>query len=304
MFFRPSSITLDAAIRDLGSKDARVRVAAAHALGDLPAGPDAERAAAALRGVLGDPRYEVRCTASLSLGELGDREAVPALLALVDDPHREVRQTAIIALGRLRDPRALAPLLTALADGPPDVRFQAARTLAEIDPAAAYEPLVRALADGDAEVRESVCEALAVVGDRRCAGWVAELLADPRPGTRFAAASTLAGFADARGLDVLVAALGERERAWEAMEGLETIGDARAVEPLLAQLRRRFLTPVLRVRAAAALTMLVPDGPAGAEARAYLEKCRRSRREEVRGYAVEALERLGAGAAAGPGATP
>jgi HEAT repeat protein len=141
-------------------------------------------------------------------------------------------------------------------------------------------------------VRESAAEALSVVGDRRAAGWLVDLLEDARPGTRFAAAMTLAWLGDARAYDTLVAALPDRERAFEAMEGLEAIGDARAALPLAAQMRRFLLAPVLRVRAAAALLSLAPSDPAAPSARALLEKSRKSSKLDVRGLAEECLERL------------
>jgi HEAT repeat protein len=200
----------------------------------------------------------------------------------------------VIALGRLGDRSAFAPLAAQLNDGPADVRFQAARSLAEIDAPAAYEPLVKALADSDPEVRTSVCEALVLVADRRAAGWLADLLGDTDRRVRFAAACTLGFLGDARGLSELTAALPDRARAWDAIESLEAAGDARAAEPLAAQMRRRFLQPVLRVRAAAAICLVAPGTPLATEARAFLDKQAGSRREEVRGLAAELLEHIAA----------
>jgi HEAT repeat protein len=294
LFTRENSITLDAALRDLHSTDARVRAAAADALGDVPEGADRRRARLGLESVLDDGRFEVRCAAALALGDLGDAGAVDALLARVEDSHPEARQAAVIALGKLGNAQAIPALLAALSAGPPDVRFQAARSLAEIDPAAAFEPLCAALRDADPEVRESAAEALAVVGDRRAAGWLVDLLEDGRPGTRFAAAMTLAWLGDARAFDTLTAFLPDRERAFEAMEGLEAIGDARAALPLAAQMRRFLLPQVLRVRAAAALLVLAPGDAAAPSARALLEKSARSGKLDVRGLAEECLSRLAA----------
>jgi HEAT repeat protein len=293
LFRRQNTITFEAALRDLRSKDPRARAAAADALGDVAGGPDRERARVGLESVLADERFEVRCTAALALGDLGLTAAVDALLARLDDSHPQARQTAIIALGKLGDARAFEPLAAVLRSGPPDVRFQAARSLAELDPARAFEPLCSALSDPDAEVRESAAEALSVVNDPRAAGWLADLLGDSRPGTRFAAASTLAWMGDARGFDVLVAGLGDGGQAYEAMECLEKLGDARAATSLAAQMRRMLLAVPLRVRAAAALLAIAPSDPNAAAARALLEKQARSRKPDVRGLAEESLARLG-----------
>jgi len=152
LFPRSTTITFDAALRDLGATDVRARVAAADALGDLPEGEDRSAAARALSAALADERFEVRRSAALSLGDVGDPGAMDALLPLVEDGHAEVRQAAIIALGRLGDARAFEPLARALKDGPPDVRFQAVISLVEIDADRSFEPLTEAVGDGDAEV--------------------------------------------------------------------------------------------------------------------------------------------------------
>jgi HEAT repeat protein len=292
LFPASREMTFEAALRDLGSTDVRVRVAASDALGNVE-GAERVRAAAALVPLLDDERHEVRVSAALALGDLGETTAVPALVEHLEDGHREARQAIVIALGRLGDKRAVAPLVAALAEAPADVRFQAVRSLAELDPAAAYEPLCRALADDDPEVRESAADSLALVGDPRAAGHLAPLLEDARPATRFAAACALATFADGRGYAVLIAALEQRDTAYQSVEALENLRDPRAVEPLAA-LSRRFLVPdYLKVRAAAALLTIAPADVAAPAARRLLEKSLRSRRPEVKGLAEESLERLG-----------
>src|SRR5688572_23816004 len=92
-----TSITFEAALRDLASKDGRVRAAAADALGDLPddvAESDRVRARTALIGGLSDARFEVRVTAALALGTLGGDDAIPGLLGALRDDNSEVRQAA------------------------------------------------------------------------------------------------------------------------------------------------------------------------------------------------------------------
>lgn len=295
LFQRQQSISFDAALRDLGATDFRARVAAADALGDVPDEADRPRAAQALHAALGDARFEVRRSAALSLGELGGAADIDALAARLGDDHAQVRQAAAIALGRLGDERAFAPLTEALREGPPDVRFQAAPSLVEIDAERAYEPLVAALRDGDAEVRGSAAGALGVVGDRRAAGWIAELLEDRAPETRFEAACALARLHDERALDPLCGWLDkDTEHAFAAVEMLEELGVARAA-PALARVARKLLAPrALRVRAAGAALLLDPSGGEAAFARDFVEKGAKSRREDVRGLAEEALSRLAA----------
>jgi hypothetical protein len=136
--FPSSTITFEAAIRDLASRNAKSRAAAAHALGDVVDPTEKRRAVEALIAALEDDRPEVRAEACSSLGELGEAAAVPGLIKRLDDGSEPVRQNAAIALGSLR---ALAidgfePLALALREGPADLRFQAATSIAEIDAAA------------------------------------------------------------------------------------------------------------------------------------------------------------------------
>jgi HEAT repeat protein len=299
IFRRQQGITLEAALRDLGSPDTRVRVQAADALAGpweaqsgATAGADREVARQALCRALRDQRHEVRASAAIALGLLGDPASVPELIDKLVDGNPAARQSAAIALGQLGDPAAVAPLLEQLQVGPADLRFQAARSLAEIAPAAAFEPLCAALADKDPEVRESVAEALAVVGDARAAGWLAPLISDKRAATRFAVAMALATFHDPRGVDVLLEALGDDARAYDAVEGLELAGDPRAVPRLDGLARKLFGSPVVKRRAAAAINELAPGSPAAARARLQLTKGTRSRQEQVRGLAAELVERL------------
>ncbi|MCA9677505.1 MAG: HEAT repeat domain-containing protein, partial [Myxococcales bacterium] len=97
--FPASSITLEAALRDLHSGNPKARVAAAHALGDVVDPGDRTSARAALVRALDDDRGEVRAEAASSLGEVGDASVVDALARRLTDGDAGVRQNAAIALG-------------------------------------------------------------------------------------------------------------------------------------------------------------------------------------------------------------
>jgi hypothetical protein len=222
---RSSTITFEAALRDLASPRDRVRAQAANALGDVTAADERARAVPALIRVLDDPRPEVRAEAALSLGDLDREDAVPALVARFADAAPAVRQAAIIALGRLGFASAFAAVARALTEGPPDVRFQAATSLAEIDPAAATEPLLAALSDSDGEVVGAAALALGAIGDARAIEPLAALLESwSRPETRFDIAYALADLGDARAVDVLGGFVDDRRVAWDAIEALERFG--------------------------------------------------------------------------------
>jgi HEAT repeat protein len=337
---RSSTITFEAALRDLESSRDRVRAQAAHALGDV-ATPEARAAAVpALIRALEDARFEVRTEAALSLGDLGSEEAVPALAARFGDAAPAVRQAAVIALGRLGFGSAFEAVARALVEGPPDLRFQAATSLAEIDAERARGPLLAALADSDGEVVGAVAVALGAIGEARAIEPLAALLESwARPETRFDIAYALADLGDARAVDVLGGFVDDRRVGWDAIEALERVGvgagekadagrdardagqssgdavllgheraDAAAVRPAAAGylaplLRRRSLDPMLALRAAGAILALAqgdPDNHAVEPARAALLGGLGARKREHRGLAIELLARVGGSWAVGP----
>jgi HEAT repeat protein len=296
MLIPSTSITFEAALRDLGSKDGRVRAAAADALGDLPEDTTEDERALATRGLLGrlrDDRFEVRVTAAFSLGTLHAAESVPALIDALRDSSSEVRQAAAISLGRIGGEAAWAGLEATLAEAPPDVRFQAIASLAEIDGPRAYDRVVQAVSDGDPEIRSQAAAILGELGESRAAGWLADLLADPNPGVRFSAARSLGFLGDARGADELVRALADGgDRALDAAEALELARATRAADALAAVLKRFLAPKTLKVRAAAALVAVAPTHAEAERARDYLRLQSQSKAADVRGLAEQALARL------------
>jgi HEAT repeat protein len=279
--------TAAAALRDLEHAEPRVREQAAAALGYAP--PDErEVAVTALRRALRDESGAVRYAAALSLGELEDRGAFEALSDQLEDGDSLARQAAAIALGRIGEPRAFEPLARALRGGPPEVRFQAVASLAELDPERAFDPLLAALKDEDAEVRGSAAAALGDHGDPRARDPIAALLEDDDATCRFEAGYALARFGDRRGTPVLLGFVTHRDYALPALEGLTLLRDEAAREPVGRLARKLFLSPVIKVRAAAVLAALGDE-----DGRAHLRRLAGHRREEVRALAVQTLGEIG-----------
>jgi len=314
---RPAGMTLEAALRDVGARDARARLQAIGALrrlGDDDRGDARARAIAALVPLVDDTIALVRQEALFALAELEASEALAAARLRLDDGDAQVREAALVAIGRgaargdgEARQRAWSLLTDALGGARPELRFQAVRQLVQLDAARALPLLVPLLEDGDADVR---AEASAAIGDalvERPAGLVeadaaaardalarlvdADDLACPE------AAFALARAGDRRGLPVLLeevrpargeAALLAATGLWElarldpqALDGGETRA---AIE---AALRRWRGEPLTRVYLAAALARVgVPSG------RAHLERAARAWREDVRGAAREILETL------------
>jgi HEAT repeat protein len=290
--FPSSTITTDAALRDLASTKPRVRAAAAAALGDCEPSRRADVTTALLTAI-DDLDPDVRAASALSLGDLGDAGAAEALILRLDDGVPAVRQCAAVALGRLRAPSALEPLRRALTSGPPDLRFQAATSLVEIDPAAAAGPLTAALSDPDPEVVGAAALALGTIGDPAATARLAPLLDHSVARTRFDAAYAMAELGDDRAVAVLAGtAATDRELCWDAIEALEAIGPP-AADALARLGGHRGLDPEHQLRAAAALLATAPDHAEARAAQRRLLDALRGWRRRRRGLAVDLLGRVG-----------
>jgi HEAT repeat protein len=294
-YFPQTTITLDAALRDLTSRSPKARAAAAHALGDVVDPVERARATAALIVALDDDRPEVRTEASASLGEVGDASAVAPLVKRLDDGSPPVRQAAAIALGSLRASDGFAPLAAALKSGPADLRFQAATSLAEIDPIAAYDPLVGALDDGDPQVLGAIALSLGAIEDGRAVGHLARLLDHRDAGVRFDAAYALAQLGDGRGRGALRDGIAVMSRAWDAVIALETLGTPADADAIADALTGRGVPPEVQVRGAGALLRI--ESAHRDAAKRVIAAALGARKLEVRGLAVEELGRSSADAA-------
>jgi HEAT repeat protein len=291
--FPSSTITFEAALRDIAHGRPPARVAAAHALGDAAGADERPRALDALAAALGDDLAQVRAEACASLGALSDERSVPALTARLGDGDAAVRQAAAIALGAIGHPDAFAPLAEALREGPADLRFQAATSLAEVDAARAYDPLVAAIGDADPQVVSAIALSLGAVGDGRATGHLVKLLDHADAGVRFDAAYALAQLGDGRGRALLSDALVDGERGWDAACALEKLGSAADGDALAAALAAKGIAPPVQLRAAGALLRIAPAHASAERARAILLAGLRLRRLPQRGVAVEQLGQVG-----------
>ncbi|MCG8417103.1 MAG: HEAT repeat domain-containing protein [Proteobacteria bacterium] len=289
------TITFDAALRDIDSKNYRVRAQAAHALGHVVAADERKRAVSALIRVLGDVRPEVRSEAAIALGELETEAAVAPLIGRFGDAIPVVRQSAAIALGRLGFSSAFDAMARALAEGEPDLRFQAATSLAEIDAERAREPLLSALDDSDGEVVAAAALSLGAIGERRAIDRLIALLDDwSRPATRFDIAYALADLGDERAIEILAEFTDRDDTAWDAVEALEKIstggsaeGRTRISEILADILAQRSAPRHVVLRAAAAILTMRAE-PTLAARKAFLAGLS-ARKLEHRGLAVQLL---------------
>ena len=301
--FPSSTITFDAALRDIAQGSPRARAFAAHALGDVTDPTEKRRALEALIRALDDDRLEVRAEAASSLGDLREPAALPSLIKRLDDGAPIVRQNAAIALGTIGHPDGFEPLATALRDGPGDLRFQAATSLAEIDRVKAFDPLAGALTDKDPQVVAAAALSLGAIGDARAVPLLSPLVEHKDRGTRFDVAYALAELGDPTGRPVLIEELDDLDRAWDAVVALETLGTPDDIKALSRSLSNKRMPPEATVLAAAAVlrksdhdpSLPAPSGR-GSEndpARKVLLAALVARKVHVRGLAVEQLAEVG-----------
>jgi HEAT repeat protein len=163
--------------------------------------------------------FYAKSEAETHAGELGQQADVRGLIKALTSKDPEVRSASAKALGETGDPRAVEPLAKALHDrqGGPEglfVRMAAAEALVQMG-VAAVEPLLSVLRSLDSDARDKAARALAELGKK---GLLGETAVKP-----------------------LIAALKDESLHvyWSAAEALGTIGDPRAVEPLICSLRTR-----------------------------------------------------------------
>lgn len=298
--FPSSTITIEAALRDLASGSPKARVFAAHALGSVTDPVEKCRAVDALTRALGDDRPDVRAEVCATLGELGDAGAARELVKRLADGVAVVRQNAAIALGSLAHPEGFSPLAEALRDGPPDLRFQAATSLAEIDPARAFDHVVAALEDRDPHVVAAAALAVGAIASEmaefaaRAEAALVPKLEHADSGARFDVAYALADLGNASGRAVLVAAVADPERSWDAVTALSKIG---ATAELDASIHSTKLPREAATLAAGRVLAQVPDHP---RARQVLIDALAARAQHIRGIAVEQLAEVGGAWAVAP----
>jgi HEAT repeat protein len=261
-------------IKALGhEKDSRVRQAAVAALrqiGDV-------RAVGALCDLLNDAEFRVKVAAAEALGTIGDLRAVEPLIKALDGGFNKPQSAAAGALAQIGDPRALEPLISALEDSHNDqkVREAAATALRAMGPLP-----VDALKHGEWSVRERAAKALDGLGwrpnDLEETAWYWAAKGD---WAKCVAIGIPA-------LEPLITALQDRTHAFPgAVEALGSIGDSRAIEPLVAALKGG----VGDEPAAAANALVRIGGPRPVELLLPVLRERPSERKA----AAEALDRLG-----------
>lgn len=176
---------------------------------------------------------------------------VELLIAQLTAEDLEVRRSAVVALGRIGDSRATSPLVEML-DGS-SLAVEAANALGRIGDANAVDGLLKSIGDDDASLRQAAVSALNSLPLASMADRIVPLLRDGDPNVRESAVK-IAGYYGYRQAEAILVELSsdaiERVRC-AAIETLPFIEDERALEVLVKAIKHD--TPVVRAAAARAL---------------------------------------------------
>jgi len=194
----------------------------------------------------------VRKSAMTALGECGDARAVPALMKCFRAYRywggaREL-EWALVRLGKL----AVRPLIGALHAPHEAVRSNAARVLGEIADPQAIKPLQDAFRANQKWGRSTAQAALEKFGESVVPFFI-ESLGSASPVTRAGAASALGSIGDTRAVEPVIATLKDENWrvSWNAARTLGHLKNRQAVGPLLQALEH----PNVNVRSAAARSL-------------------------------------------------
>jgi HEAT repeat protein len=207
---------------------------------------------------------ELRRLAVERLGLLPPEEATRELIARLGDPSWRVRKAAVERLAASADPtRACGALVAALADGENSGRRNAALEALVRCGSAAIPALLAATSSADPDVRKQVVDALTGIADPTTVDRVTELLADPDPNVRGAAADALGAICRSQSQAPLLRAVTtdpERLVRLSALRALARMECSVSVAELAAPLGDALLQP-------AAFALLgFSDDPAAEEA--------------------------------------
>ena len=224
---RHGGATVNLLIGQLTAEDLEVRRSAAIALGRIG---DAN-AAPALINALSDESLAI--DAANALGQIGDPRAVDGLLKLIGDSDASTRQAAVSALNSLALPSMSERIIPLLHDSDSNVRESAVKIAGYFGYRKASDALIDLSRDPDERVRTAVIEHLPFIEDERVLEVLVDTLKAETPGVRAAAARAL-GNMDAPQADRhLIEALSDDD-AWVRYFSARALGRRRSADSVAA----------------------------------------------------------------------
>ena len=150
---------------------------------------------------------EVRRSAAVALGRIGDPRATSALINALSD--ESLALDAANALGQIGDPQAFDGLLNLVGNEDASIRQAAVSALNSVIQPAMSERIIPLLRDPDPNVRESAVKIAGYFGYPEAGNALIELSRDPNERVRCAALEHLPFVEDERAFDVLANAMKE-----------------------------------------------------------------------------------------------
>lgn len=182
---RHGSATGELLVAQLGAEDLEVRRSAVVALGRI----GDSSATTALVGALSDESLAI--DAANALGRIGNADAADGLLNLIGDKDASVRQAAVSALNSLNLTSISKRIIPLLHDPDPNVRESAVKIAGYFGYPEAADGIVDLIRDPDEQVRCAAIEHLPFVEDDRTLGILIHALKDETSNVRAAAARAL-----------------------------------------------------------------------------------------------------------------
>lgn len=156
-----------------------------------------------------DPK--IRCATVDSLGDSGNKEAIPHLIPLLKDENAYVRQAAARGLGKLKAADAAAPLIDRLNDSDLYVQSWTIWALGEIRDPKAIDSLTPFLYHKEDKLRDNAFEALRKFQDPRARRKMVNTLIDHARSSTSPAESMLLQLISLEGDDVILHAIQDPE---------------------------------------------------------------------------------------------
>ncbi len=211
--------------------------------------------------LLSDPDLTVQSAAIETLSKIQAPNTVKHLITVLQDESEYVRRAAVEVLNEVGDQSAIKDLLNALRDVDWWVKVRAADALGSIGGPKVFDAILALIKDKDEFLRRTAVEILNTSKDPRAFDRLTQALKDEDWWVRERAVDALAAIGDARAVPFLVDMLEENPEAGQVViRALTTLGDKKAINPLLKQLENTDNT--VRKEALKALEILTDDDTA------------------------------------------
>jgi HEAT repeat protein len=224
---RHGPATLDLLMAQLTAEDLEVRRSAVVALGRI----GDSSATAALVNTLGDEALAI--DAANALAQIGDPEAVDGLLNLIGNDDVSIRQAAVSALNSVIPPSMSERIIPLLHDPDPNVRESAVKIAGYFGYPESVGALLELSRDSDERVRCAAIEHLPYVEDERAFDVLVQAIKAETPNVRAAAARALGTMDTPEAVQPLIERLSD-EDVWVRYFSARALGRRRSEESVEA----------------------------------------------------------------------